>query len=112
MLKNLLQSAPVTRSTDEVRGLLAKAALPVSIALNQEEILVLSAKKDAYYTVTPEACSCPASVYNPGPCKHRKRYFPEEAALEERKAKKLAMPPDSLRPEGKWPGGYNGPWVE
>lgn len=77
MLSELLRCAPVTRSLDEVRQLLAKAKNPpVSIALNQEEILVLNAKRDAYYTVTPRGCSCPASVYFQGPCKHRRKYFP------------------------------------
>lgn len=130
MLSELLRSAPVTRSPDEVRQLLSKAKNPpVSIALNQEEILVLSAKGDAYYTVTPYGCSCPASVYFPGPCKHRRKYFPGQKKTREeldaegeaildahhKTPKRLARPPEdeySLRPTGKWPGGYNGPWVE
>lgn len=130
MLSELLRCAPVTRSLDEVRQLLAKAKNPpVSIALNQEEILVLNAKRDAYYTVTPRGCSCPASVYFQGPCKHRRKYFPGQKKTREeldaegeaildahhKTPKWLARPPEdgySLRPTGKWPGGYNGPWVE
>jgi len=38
---------------------------------------MLSNKKDAYYVVTPKACSCPAAAYHPGqPCKHQRKFFP------------------------------------
>jgi len=117
MLSELLRNVPITRSPGEVRELLAKD-MPVSIVLSPDEILVLNAKRDAYYTVTPEACSCPASVYHPDhPCKHRRKYYPGPAKeqVEASKPRKLARPPEdeySLRPKGKWPGGYNGPWDE
>jgi hypothetical protein len=114
MLSELLRNVPITRSPGEVRELLAKD-MPVSIVLSPDEILVLNAKRDAYYTVTPEACSCPASVFNPGPCKHRKMYFPEESALEERKAKKQARPSETGSIRNSLPGwcnGSHGPWVE
>lgn len=66
--------------------------------------LVKSNKGDAFYTVTAKACSCPAATYHPGqPCKHARKYFPQpkrEVATEGQ---------DSIRPEGKWPGGHNGP---
>lgn len=39
--------------------------------------LVLSRKKDSYYVVTPEACSCPSFIYRGGPCKHQRKYFAE-----------------------------------
>jgi len=43
-------------------------------------VLVLSNKRDAYYTVTGKTCSCPAAIYHSGPCKHQRKYFPELAA--------------------------------
>jgi hypothetical protein len=80
--------------------------------------LVLSNKKDCYYTVTERACSCPSATFRPGQtCKHQRKYFPQirEAIVEaelakESGAKRLARPPeDSIRPVGKWAGGHNGP---
>jgi hypothetical protein len=69
----------------------------------QEEgrmILVLSNKKDGYYVVTATKCSCPSATYRGGPCKHIRKHFPQEQA---------ATASESIRPEGKWPGGFNGP---
>ncbi|MHB8119806.1 MAG: hypothetical protein ACYDHX_13955 [Methanothrix sp.] len=45
---------------------------------------------------------------------HQRKYFPPQKreAFEEptEGARRLAQPPeDSIRPEGKWPGGFNGP---
>jgi len=123
---------PKTQSTDAVKALLAfkKVAsdpLPQDISLDGGRlVLVLSNKKDAFYTVTARACSCPASVYNPGkPCKHSRKYFPQpkksrgeleaegEAILEahHNTAKRLARPPESSIRDSLpgWPGGLNGP---
>jgi hypothetical protein len=90
-------------------------------------VLVLSNKKDAYYTVTSRACSCPAATYNPGKsCKHSRKYFPQpkkiteelvaegEAILEahHNTAKRLARPPESSSIRDNlpgWSGGHNGP---
>ncbi len=75
--------SPKTQSTDAVKALLAfkKVAsdpLPQEVSLEGGRlVLVLSNKKDAFYTVTARACSCPAAAYHPGTrCKHQKRYFP------------------------------------
>ena len=82
--------APITQTVEAVKGLLtwrgrAIDPLPEFVELETKEgrlVLVLSNKKDAYYTVTPKACSCPASTYNPGQaCKHRRKHFPEESHI-------------------------------
>jgi len=77
--------SPKTQSTDAVKTLLAykKVAsdpLPQEVSLDGGRlVLVLSNKKDAYYTVTSRACSCPAATYNPGkPCKHITAHFKAE----------------------------------
>lgn len=111
--KNLLEgrTGPVTQSVEAVKALLtwkgcAFDPLPsvVEFANDGEEsrlVLVLSNKKNGYYTVTAKACSCPSATYRPGqPCKHQRKHF--GAKLEQ------AMT-GSIRPEGKWAGGYNGP---
>ena len=92
-------------------------------------MLVLSNKKDAYYTVTSRACSCPAATYNPGKsCKHSRKYFPQpkkngveleaegEAiiAANDNTIKRLARPLEDLRaslPGWRGPDGQraNGP---
>jgi len=68
-------------------------------------VLVLSNKKDSYYTVTGKDCSCPAAVYNRGPCKHQRKYFPEEIAA-------TKSPAAIKQPNhGAW-HGRNGPVIE
>lgn len=78
------QTGPQTQSIDAVRSLLAwrghpTEPMPASVDLGQGEnrlVLVLNGKKDAYYVVTPKACSCPSATYRPGKaCKHRRKYF-------------------------------------
>jgi hypothetical protein len=78
--------------------------------------LVKSNKGDAFYAVTAKACSCPSAAYRPGQtCKHQRKYFPQpkrEVAMEEptEGIRRLARPPeDSIKPAGKWAGGFNGP---
>ena len=104
--KTLLASgSPITQRIDAVKALLAfkKVAsdpLPLEVSLDGGRlVLVLSNKKDAYYTVTAKGCSCPAATYHPGTrCKHSKKYFPQpeqEANLRD------GLP--------GWPGGFNGP---
>ena len=116
--RNLLEgrTGPVTQSVDSVKSLLmwkgrAVDPLPSKIELvNQEEdsrlMLILSNKKDGYYVTTATKCSCPSATYrHSGPCKHQRRYFPQEQA-----AKPAATTePGSIKPAGKWPGGHNGP---
>jgi len=127
--------SPKTQSIDAVKALLAykKVAndpLPREVSLDGGRlVLVLSNKRDAYYTATERACSCPAATYNPGkPCKHSRKYFPQpkksreeleaegEAILEAHNntAKRLARPPEDLRaslPGWRGPDGQraNGP---
>lgn len=102
--------SPITQSIEAVKSLLAyvgRASDPLPIFLElpgKQCMLVLANKKDVYYTVTPRACSCPSSIYRPGKaCKHQRKYFPE-AAIEDSDALL-----ESIKPEGKWAGGYNGP---
>ncbi len=42
--------------------------------------LVLSNKKDVFYTVSARSCSCPSHTYRGGPCKHQRKYFPQPVA--------------------------------
>jgi len=108
--KNLLEGrGPITQSVDAVRTLLTWKGhptnpMPADVSLdNGRLILVLSRKKDAYYTCTKKACSCPSAAYRPGQsCKHQRKYFPVEAT---------PRPTDcgSIKPAGRWAGGYNGP---
>jgi hypothetical protein len=110
--KNLLdkvRSGPVTQSLDAVKILLsfvgiASDPMPSDVTLdNGRMVLVLSNKKDCYYVVTQKACSCPAASYHHGPCKHQRKYFPQAETT------KPVSTNDSIRPEGKWAGGHNGP---
>ena len=100
--KTLLASgSPTTQRIDAVKSLLAwkKVScdpLPQEVSLDSGRlVLVLSKKKDCYYVTTAHACSCPAATYHHGPCKHQKKYFPQEANLR-----------DSLP---GWPNGLHGP---
>ncbi len=139
--------SPITQSIDAVKSLLsyvgrASDPLPTFLELPDKRcVLVLSNKKDAYYTVTPKRCSCPSATYRPEKaCKHQRKYFPEATkegddslnaltmseVLEEHDRNLPRMPksyqrmvkaaregatedPDSIRPEEKWSGGFNGP---
>ena len=93
--------SPKTQSTEAVKALLAYMELPDHIQLDGA-VLVLSNKKDAYYVVTPKACSCPSATYHPGQaCKHQRQHFPPPV-----RTLNLA---DEIRPAGRWPGGYHGP---
>ena len=111
--KTLLASgSPITQSIDAVKSLLAYVGrasdpLPTDVSFDSGRlVLVLNNKKDAYYTVTAKACSCPSAIYrHNGPCKHQRKYFAEQIT------KPAAREPvgDRIKPEGKWPGGFNGP---
>jgi hypothetical protein len=111
--KNLLEgrTGPITQSVEAVKALLswkkiASDPLPADVSMdNGRLVLVLSNKKDVFYTVTPAKCSCPSATYHPGqPCKHQRKHFPVAAELQQR-----PQEPGSIRPAGKWPGGLNGP---
>ena len=107
--RNLLEgrTGPVTQSLDAIKNLLAYVGrtsdpLPSDVSLdNGRLVLVLSNKKDCFYVVTAQACSCPAQTFRHGNCKHMRKFFPQAA--------KDAAQVDSIRPAGKWPGGMNGP---
>jgi hypothetical protein len=103
--KNLLEGriGPVTQSLDAIKSLLAYVGrasdpMPSDVSLdNGRLVLVLSNKKDCFYVVTAQACSCPAQTFRHGNCKHMRKFFPQAAKESE-----------SIRPAGKWPGGMNG----
>ena len=125
--------SPKTQSAEAIKSLLTwkKVScdpLPEFVEMGEGDnrlVLVLSNKKDAYYTVTAEGCSCPAATYHPGTrCKHQRKYFPQpkksreeleaegEAILgaHHNTAKRLARPPEDIRASlPGWPGGMNGP---
>jgi hypothetical protein len=103
--KNLLEgrTGPVTQSIDAVKALLAWKGhpvnpLPADVSLdNGRLVLILSNKKDAYYTCTVAKCSCPGNQFR-HTCKHMRKYFPETArpaAITE---------PGSIRPAAGWIG--------
>ena len=109
--KNILEgrTGPVTQSLDAIKNLLAYVGrssdpMPSDVSLdNGRLVLVLNNKKDAYYTCTARACSCPSATYrHNGPCKHQRKYFPVAKVEQLTEA-------GSIRPTGKWPGGMNGP---
>ena len=100
--KTLLASgSPITQRIDAVKSLLAwkqvsSDPLPQEVSLDSGRlVLVLSKKKDCYYVTTANGCSCPAATYHHGPCKHQKKYFPQEANLRD------GLP--------GWPNGLHGP---
>jgi hypothetical protein len=131
--KNMLEgrTGPITQSVDAVKVLLTWKGhpinpLPADVSLdNGRLVLVLSNKKDVFYTVTPTKRSCPAATYHPGqPCKHQRKHFPgpqksrevleaegDSILAAQNGPRRLAKPPEesSIRPECKWPGGLNGP---
>ena len=110
-MKNLLEgrTGPITQSVEAVKALCqwkgrAVDPLPRDVSLdNGRLVLVLSNKKDSYYTCVANACSCPPAANYPGQrCKHQRKYFPQEKAV-------TVAEPGSIKPEAKWPGGLNGP---
>jgi hypothetical protein len=110
-MKNLLEgrTGPITQSIDAVKALLQWkghpiSPLPADVSMdNGRLVLVLSNKKDSYYTCTARACSCPGNQFRHN-CKHMRKYFPETA-----KPVATVTETGSIRPTGKWPGGMNGP---
>ena len=106
---NLLEgrTGPVTQSLDAIKSLLAYVGrsadpLPADVSLdNGRLVLILSNKKDAYYTCTAAKCSCPGNQFRHN-CKHMRKYFPVAKVEQPTEA-------ESIRPTGKWPGSMNGP---
>ena len=110
MTTRVLFCAPVTQSTEAIESLLKYLGKPTDPLPNVVElldmVLVLSNRRDAYYITTAKSCSCPSAAYRPGQkCKHQRRYFPGTDAP----GRVTAETSDSIRPSGKWPGGFNGP---
>ncbi|MFZ2472754.1 MAG: SWIM zinc finger family protein [Methanothrix sp.] len=117
MLNKTLLASPVTQGREAVKQLIAyhnhgvePQEMPDFYRLTGEMVLALNNKKDAYYVTTPKTCSCPAAVYNPGPCKHARKYFPpamREAATKESIRPKLPAfkPFDRLPSEEKAAAG-------
>ena len=100
----------ITQSVESIVELLKYRGLPTSPLPENIDlpglVLVLSNKKDAYYTTTSKGCSCPSATYRPGQlCKHQRKYFP----MIDAKTQIYSESNDSIKPPGKWPGGFNGP---
>jgi len=99
----LSMNSPVSQSPEAVQQLIAFVAgqvpeqMPAFYRLSGEMVLVRSNKGDAYYVVTPKACSCPSAMYRPGkPCKHQRAYFSQPAKVPQG-PKQTAS--DSIRPD-------------
>lgn len=102
---------PQTQTVEAVCALLAwkgrsSNPLPEFVEMGSGEsrlVLVLSNKRDAYYTTTARECSCPARSWHPNqPCKHQRKYFSGELAA--------TKSPAAIRQpnHGSWHGA-NGP---
>ena len=107
---NCVCTEPKSKSIEAVVELLRLlgrpiAPLPESIVI-RDAVLVLSAKKDAYYTVTSKACSCPAFAFHSRPCKHQRKYFKDSCARNE--VPKTECASDSIKPVLIWPSGHSG----
>jgi hypothetical protein len=110
MSNKILLASPVTQTAESIKQLIKyfhhgqePAEMPDFWRITASMVLVRNNKGDAYYVTTPKSCSCPSANYRPGkPCKHQRTYFPQP---------KTPAPEsmESIRPEGKWPGGFNGP---
>jgi hypothetical protein len=110
MWNKIIIASPVTQTAESVRTLIKyfnhgqePAEMPDFWRITADMVLVQNNIRDAYYVTTPKSCSCPSANYRPGKlCKHQRKYFPQP---------KTPSPeiPDSLRPTGKWDGGFNGP---
>ena len=86
--KILSVKKPQTQTVEAVKALLswrgrASDPLPEFVEMGERDsrlVLVLSNKRDAYYTTTAQDCSCPAHNWHPGQrCKHQRKYFAEQA---------------------------------
>jgi hypothetical protein len=101
---HLDSGSPITQSLDAVKSLLAfveraSDPLPEFVEMGKEEgrlVLVLSNKKDAYYTTTVQRCSCPSASYRPGQsCKHQRKFFDGKLEQVSEPAKEL----ESIKPK-------------
>ena len=110
---NMLEgrSGPVTQSVGAVKTLLAFVGrasdpMPSDVTLdNGRVVLVLSNKKDAYYTCTARACSCPSAIYrHNGPCKHQRRFFPQQETAKSVSDDEPLIKRGGFRPVDTMPG--------
>ena len=94
--RTLLESSvsPITQSTDAVEGLLNSLGRPTEPLPGVVDLgsvkLVLSNKKDVYYTTTAKECSCPSFTFRGGPCKHIRKHFAEVRVVGQTMAETLA----------------------
>jgi hypothetical protein len=101
---------PVTQTIDAIKSLLAFVGrasnpLPSDVSLeNGRLVLVLSNKKDAYYTVTEKKCSCPAATYHQGPCKHQRKFFSVANVEQSTEAGSIKPALPAFRPFDTLPG--------
>ena len=124
---------PKTQSVESVKAMIEFLTsepvreLPAVVRLANGTRLTQSSKGDCFYMTTPTDCSCKARTFNPAAqCKHMKALLvgnSVEASRAQAKAYQARQrelranhgslqPVDSIRPEGKWPGGRNGPVLE
>ena len=85
--KILSVEKPQTQTVEAVKALLqwrgrAADPLPELVEMGEGDsrlVLVLSNKRDCYYTTTARDCSCPAHNWHPNQrCKHQRKHFPEQ----------------------------------
>ena len=96
---------PQTQTVAAIKALLswrgrASDPLPEYVEMGEGErrlVLVLSNKKDAYYTTTARECSCPAHNWHPGQrCKHQRKHFAEQAIHKQSMAETLEQADKNL----------------
>jgi hypothetical protein len=111
--KNMLEgrTGPVTQSVDAIKSLLAYVGrasdpLPSDVSLeNGRMMLILSNKKDAYYTCTAKTCSCPSAAYRPGQsCKHQRKFFGESRVVTKPKSSEPLVKRGGFKPFDELPG--------
>lgn len=103
-------TAPVTQGLHaviELLNFLGKPSNPLPDAVELSGmVLVLNNKRDAFYATKANSCSCPSAAYRPGQsCKHQRKYF----QVIDAKTQIYSESNNSIKPPGKWPGGFNGP---
>jgi hypothetical protein len=112
--------------------------LPEIVPLSEGSQLTRSSKGDCYYMTSPKGCTCIGFVFHRN-CRHMKTLHKMAEAAPDEKAGKIAAaksaceesrrqakeyqarqremkakislegPVDTVKPSGKWPGGFNGP---
>jgi hypothetical protein len=111
-MKNLLEgrTGPITQSIDAVKALLTWkghpiSPLPADVSMdNGRLVLVLSNKKDAYYTCTAARCSCPGNQFRYD-CKHIRKYFPVAKVEQSTKAGSIRQAAGWIGPDGQRANG-------